>query len=504
MVLLTRRGAVASLVFTASIALAGSGASVSAQPAISARVDAPTGLVGQSDRQTVTDGYVDTLIPALDTPVNWNGDVASCNPGTPQAAEQQATLAAINYVRSLVGVVPVSLSPDLSAKALAAATMMSAEGTLSHYPGPGFACYSPTGADAAAHSNLHIGYSGASSITSYMVDAGDNNTRAGHRRWIMDPHLRTMGSGSTANTNALWVLNSDELALPVPADAPAWLPWPTAGYFPAQLEPRGRWSLSATDETVSFSGATVSMVGPGGYVPLNVNSVEDGPGPNTVVWELVEPVPVVANDLHYLVTVSNVTRAGALLPPVSYEVALVRATFVQTIAPTISGTGAEGQTLTVATGSWRPSPQEVRVSWKRDGRQIAASGPSYTVTKWDAGTAISATVEVTHSGLESVTARTSAIQVPGVPLMRPSTAIQLRGVPRVGQVLQVLTGHIEPSPTSMQFHWFRDGKRIRGALDRKYRLRSADSGHKIRVVFTARRDGYRDLRVTTKPLVVRR
>lgn len=503
MALLTARGAAASIVLTSLVALAGSLGPVSAFPATAPRLAGPTGLSGQTDRQAVIDQYVSTLIPALDTPTNWNGSTASCNPGSPQPAEQQATLTAINYMRSLVGVALVSLSPDLSTRALDAATMMAAQWALSHNPGPEFACYTPTGAAAASNSNLSIGSSGAQSIADYMEDWGSNNTSAGHRRWIIDPRTRTMGSGSTDRSNALWVINHEDLALPVPADAPTWLPWPSAGYFPAQLEPRGRWSLSASDNSVEFDAATVSMLGPRGGVPIKRYPVTSGYGPNSIIWDLVDPLPFESADIHYSITVSNITRAGEVLPPVSYDVTLVRAPFTQTAAPTISGTVEVGQTLRATTGGWLPSPTELSVFWTRNGEEIS-QGSSYKLTKWDAGMEINANILVSRPYFPSATGNAAAVKVPGIPLMRPTSTIRLDGVPAVGRTLKVLMGHIQPSPKSIKFRWFRDGKRLRGATTRKYRVRKADTGHKVRAVLTARRDGYRDLRVTTKPLLVRR
>jgi hypothetical protein len=62
-----------------------------------------------------------------------------------------------------------------------------------------------------------------------------------------------MGNGLTSSADALYVLgpSSDKNA------NPAWVAWPTAGWFPAPLQPHGRWSLSSGRSDTDFSHARV-------------------------------------------------------------------------------------------------------------------------------------------------------------------------------------------------------------------------------------------------------
>ena len=79
------------------------------------------------------------------------------------------------------------------------------------------------------------------SIQLYLDDPGAGNYAAGHRRWVLNPWATTMGNGLTSSADALYVFGptSDGNA------DPAWVAWPTAGWFPSPLQPRGRWSLSS-------------------------------------------------------------------------------------------------------------------------------------------------------------------------------------------------------------------------------------------------------------------
>jgi hypothetical protein len=119
-----------------------------------------------------------------------------------------------------------------------------------------------------------------------MADWGSNNVSVGHRRWILYPQATTMGSGSTEVANALWVLG--DTADKGDYANPSWVSWPTAGYFPTQLEPDGRWSL-AGDSTHSydFSKAKVTVKNSAGKkLTVKVRTLHDGYGNDTLVWEV--------------------------------------------------------------------------------------------------------------------------------------------------------------------------------------------------------------------------
>ena len=46
-----------------------------------------------SSRESMRQGYLEILKPALDTPIGWTGDLATCQAGQPSAAAQEATCA---------------------------------------------------------------------------------------------------------------------------------------------------------------------------------------------------------------------------------------------------------------------------------------------------------------------------------------------------------------------------------------------------------------------------
>ncbi|MDQ1412186.1 MAG: hypothetical protein QOE07_774 [Acidimicrobiaceae bacterium] len=265
----------------------------------------PSVAVGSS-RASAYAAYQNVLKPALAVPIGWTGSTSDCVAGAPSAPAQDATLTAVNFFRDMAGLPAVTFDASLSAKAQQAALMMYAQGQLSHNPVQPWACYSEAGRQAAGSSNLYLGVAGAAAIAGYMVDPGSGNTFAGHRRWILYPPQSVMGSGSTCCSNALYVFGPQT----APASPPAWVPWPSAGYVPVQLEPGGRWSLSSTDPTTDFSAAQVSVTSAGVPVPVTVETVVDGYGNNTLVWELDPGYGTGRADRSYDVSVTNIHQGA--------------------------------------------------------------------------------------------------------------------------------------------------------------------------------------------------
>ena len=115
------------------------------------------------------------------------------------------------------------------------------------------------------------------------------------------PVHRTHGHGATTQTNAIWVLNDTVLSRP----DPAWVGWPTAGWFPAPLEPAGRWSLSASDDSVSFANARVRVTNAAGQrLRTHVEPVAVGYGKATVVWQV---RGIKATGVYHVQTVAKIT-----------------------------------------------------------------------------------------------------------------------------------------------------------------------------------------------------
>ncbi len=195
----------------------------------------------------------------------------------------------INYFRAMAGVpADIQLSDVFNAKAQAAALMMSANRQLSHSPPPTWECYSTEGAEAAGSSNLFLGVYGWNAIDGYVRDPGSGNYFVGHRRWVLYPQTKIMGTGDIPPadgypaSNALWVFDGNTFG-PRPETREEFVAWPPPGYVPYQVVfPRWSFAYAGAD---FFSSTSVSMRSNSGNIPVEIQPVVDGYGENTLVWE---------------------------------------------------------------------------------------------------------------------------------------------------------------------------------------------------------------------------
>jgi uncharacterized protein YkwD len=244
-------------------------------------------------------------------PAGWTGSVDGCVVGAESSQSLGATLHTVNTLRDFAGLPPVSFDDGLNHKALAAALMMKAKGELSHMPDPSWPCYSSDGSDGAGHSNLYLGYSGATAMVGYVDD--DGVPSVGHRRWVLAPSLTTMGSGSTGGSNALYVVSSFPQAA-IPANFKT--AWPPAGFVPWP------WVFKQWSVTIGGSGQNASFQNPQITVtvdgkPLSVGNVDNLGA--TLIWTVDMDASLAQADHSLNVTISGATIDGSPFP-VSYTV----------------------------------------------------------------------------------------------------------------------------------------------------------------------------------------
>ncbi len=217
----------------------------------------------------------------------WTGAYHSCTAGTVSGAFQDWVALRINFFREMAGVpAGISFSPEFNGKAQHAALMMSANTNLSHYPPPTWTCYSAVGAEAAGKANLALGVLGPDAITGYIEDPGPYNGSVGHRRWLLYPQTRTMGTGDVPGdtnhyaANALWVFD-DRFSSPRPTTRDEFVAWPPPGYVPFPVV-FPRWSLSYPQ--ADFTNATVTVTRNGSPATVQLEPVATGAGENSLVW----------------------------------------------------------------------------------------------------------------------------------------------------------------------------------------------------------------------------
>ncbi len=277
--------------------------------------------VDTSSRDAVRQAYRRQLAPQLVTEpavVPDGCDVAATPSGT-----QRRTIAAVNFARRMAGLDPVALDGGLSRRAQRAALIQHYQGFLSHTPSASARCYSDVGGVASGLSNLALGYSGAATVLAYLADAGPSNRAAGHRRWLLAPTTEAMGTGQVGAANALFVVPPARLRSAGNA-SPAWIAWPSAGWFPAEVRPGRRWSFGTARAGVDVRRATVRVTT--GGEPVRIRRYAPHPGygeQSAIVFDLLDRVAVPKDGARAVtVTVRGMTLRGKRLPAVRYTVRL--------------------------------------------------------------------------------------------------------------------------------------------------------------------------------------
>ena len=267
-------------------------------------------LLNTASKASVKAAYKKILAPAEKVQPGWTGKVSGCKVGTESAKSKKATLNAINFVRALNQLDGVYLNSTLNKKALRSSLIQQANNRLDHMPSKKLKCWTKDGYDAASTGNLSWGAVSGRAATGYMLDDGAWNTAVGHRRWLMQPQTRIMGTGSTSLANTIVVVDRDGKYSSKYNARPQWMEWPSKGWFPSQLEPWGRWSLSESNRDVDFSKAKVTVTTGGKKLKVKTYRPEPGSGPNTLVWEVsgVKP-PAGKKTKSYTVKVTGIKGA---------------------------------------------------------------------------------------------------------------------------------------------------------------------------------------------------
>lgn len=281
--------------------------------------------------------------------MGWTGsyDSLTGRVGTTSAAYREHVRRRVNFYRGMVGLpaditfgafpaandAPGPRVPEGTSKTLCgmeAAYMNCVESiyagadfVLSHDPPDTYYGWTARAWNACAYSNLAIGYWGPEAIDAYMLDDGIgesdlyNNVNVGHRRWLLFPRGQDMASGDVPSgffadgverfeaygASSVYVVSNFKAA-----GAARFTRWPNEGYCPVDVVP-SRWSLAWPG--ADFSGAVVTMSGPGGVVPAPVISRNsDGIGENTIVWQPANLPKSVSGDVRYTVTVSGMKSGG--------------------------------------------------------------------------------------------------------------------------------------------------------------------------------------------------
>jgi surface antigen len=168
-------------------------------------------------------------------------------------------------------------------------------------------------------------------------------------------------------------------------------------------------------------------------------------------------------------------------------------TFLNTVAPSITGTAQVGVPLTAEKGSWTPKP-DIAYQWLVDGVTVpGATDPTFTPRPEDLGQKITVEVRASRPGYltAAVPSSATATVLPG--LIRNQKAPVVSGHAVVGRTLRTTDGTWSIAPDEFRYQWYSGATAIAGATGSSYHPTAAAVGHRIHVVVTARSAGYTSL-----------
>lgn len=168
--------------------------------------------------------------------------------------------------------------------------------------------------------------------------------------------------------------------------------------------------------------------------------------------------------------------------------------------PTITGTAAEGQTLTATNGTWTNSPTAFQYQWQRCradgfgcGAVSGATQSTYVVRRADVGRTLRVRVRAVNAdgATDARSDPTAAVTGSGAPQNTARPGIIGSSSAQVGDELTAENGMWTGSPTSFAYQWQRCDVdavscfAVAGATGRTYGVRLADLGFRLRVIVRA-------------------
>lgn len=260
-------------------------------------------------------------------------DFEHCRPGRLKPEITTTLTARVNEVRALHGLAPVTYDPATEGTAVAAAMVFAANGSLSHYPGSWWRCFTEDASTGARLSNIFGGLASErlifvsmdEMVTGWMTDVRHINPGSiGHRRWLLDPFLATISFGRVAGIlpdgrrtdgAALRIIGSNRV-VPEPIEG-GFIAYPFGDYPARFWDPGAMLSFSVlvdlrdktASEQVDYSDAQITVRRTGGAA-LEVSRVSSDHNalglPNSLQFAAEGLQPGVAYD----VAVRNVRVQG--------------------------------------------------------------------------------------------------------------------------------------------------------------------------------------------------
>jgi hypothetical protein len=188
--------------------------------------------------------------------------------------------------------------------------------------------------------------------------------------------------------------------------------------------------------------------------------------------------------------VASIALAASLL---AASPAVADDAVVNVSPPTIAGTAQLEQALTAQPGTWSPADVTFSYQWLRDGVPVTGDSPANAARPLSDVADVGRTYVVRVTASRPGAAPVAALSAPTASVA-PGTFTSTRrptmsGSAKYGKTLTGRPGAFSRK-ADLDYRWLRDGRPIRGAGGRHYRVRSADVGHRIAFRVRATRAGF--------------
>jgi len=243
---------------------------------------------------------------------------SNCAAGVLDTFEYLSFESNLNLIRLLAGVPKVNdIDATFSLACQQAAWVMHVNDDIKHKIPKNWKCYSVNADLAASSSNLSYGYSAGQALLGMMRDEEENNTAAGHRRWLLNPALTFPGYGLTENTAVIWVIGQKANFREVYQDLSYYdthpIAWPIAGVNPIMLVTS---RFSVTIRKADFSSAKVAVTKNGRALSVKKYTPNGNYGNPTLVFDL-PSTPKVGET--YVISITNIKDANGKMVKYNYE-----------------------------------------------------------------------------------------------------------------------------------------------------------------------------------------
>ncbi len=166
--------------------------------------------------------------------------------------------------------------------------------------------------------------------------------------------------------------------------------------------------------------------------------------------------------------------------------------------PVISGDPRVDGTLTASPGTWTPTPDEIRYTWRAEGVEIPGANESTLVMNPSlANKRISVSSIAIKSGYADVSAPSLPTAAVVLGTFRMTTPPTIAGTPTLGETLRLERPSLNQSP-EVSVRWLRQGRAIPGATGTSYQVTPDDLGTHISARVRLTRPGYTTLVTRTR------